>query len=88
MALTRKSGPQKRQKNGPKKVKIGTSEIEKSGPKKVKSPAQKDVIFFGEILDSVRNQHFCNAGLSSCPHTTTSARALDRTLPRVPTLEQ
>jgi len=71
MAQTTNLGP----KNGPKKV-----------TKKWKRAAQKTPIFFGEILDSVRNQHFCNAGLSSCPHTTTSARAPDRTPPRVPTL--
>ncbi len=46
--------------------------MEKWVPKKWKKAAQKPRIFFGEILDSVRNQHFFNAGLSSCPHTTTS----------------
>jgi len=34
-------------------------------------PAQNRGFFSGEIMDSVRNQHFLNAGLSSCPHTTT-----------------
>jgi len=55
-------------------------------PKSGKSAAQKLTIFYSEILDSVRNQHFFNAGLSSCPHTTTIPRAPDRTPPRVPTL--
>jgi len=54
-----------------RKWKIGSQKEEKERPKK---SLFKVVISVGEILDSVRNQHFFNAGLSSCPHTTTSSR--------------